>query len=87
MGSYSADSKVIRIHPALDQPSGCPGTSSSGSCSTRCSTTCTAHGAARTGGAASTPPEFIEPERKFYDIQRAQRWEDENLEFLLRRSP
>jgi hypothetical protein len=83
MGSYSADSKVIRIHPALDQPN-VPRyfvewivfhemlhhvyRARRGEDGRRC-----VH-----------PPEFMEHERRFHDFQRAQAWEDENLDLLLR---
>ena len=83
MGSYSADSKVIRIHPALDQ-SRVPRyfvewivfhemlhhiyKAKRGADGRRCVHT----------------PEFLEHERRFYAFSRAQRWEDENLDFLLR---
>ncbi|MFL5320485.1 MAG: hypothetical protein ACJ790_12565 [Myxococcaceae bacterium] len=83
MGSYSSDSKVIRIHPALDQPN-VPRyfvewivfhemlhhvhRVRRGEDGRRCVHT----------------PEFLEAERKFHDFARAQRWEDQNLEVLLR---
>ena len=83
MGSYSADSKVIRIHPALDQPE-VPRyfvewivfhemlhhvyRARRGDDGRRC-----VH-----------PPEFMEHERRFHDFTRAQAWEDENLDLLLR---
>ena len=83
MGSYSADSKVIRIHPALDQPN-VPRyfvewivfhemlhhvyRARRGDDGRRC-----VH-----------PPEFVEHERRFHDFARAQAWEDENLDLLLR---
>jgi hypothetical protein len=83
MGSYAADSKVIRIHPALDQPV-VPRyfvewivfhemlhhvyRARRGEDGRRC-----VH-----------PPEFIEHERRFHDYKRAQAWEDENLDLLLR---
>ncbi len=85
MGSYSADSRVIRIHPALDHE--------------RVPRYFVewivfhemlhhVHRARRgeDGRRCVHTPEFQEAERTFHDIQRAQRWEDENLEFLLRRS-
>ena len=83
MGSYSADSRVIRIHPALDQ-SKVPGyfvewivfhemlhhvyRARRGDDGRRC-----VH-----------PPEFVEHERRFHDFRRAQAWENENLDLLLR---
>jgi len=83
MGSYSADSRVIRIHPALDQPV-VPRyfvewivfhemlhhiyRAKRGDNGRRC-----VH-----------PPEFLDHERRFHDFKRAQAWEDENLDLLLR---
>jgi hypothetical protein len=83
MGSYSADSKVIRIHPALDQPR-VPRyfvewivfhemlhhvhKAKRGADGRRCVHT----------------PEFLEHERRFYAFDRAQRWELANLDLLLR---
>ena len=83
MGSYSADSRVIRIHPALDQPK-VPRyfvewivfhemlhhvyRARRGDDGRRC-----VH-----------PPEFMEHERRFHDFHRAQAWENENLDVLLR---
>jgi hypothetical protein len=83
MGSYSADSRVIRIHPALDQPK-VPRyfvewivfhemlhhvyRARRGDDGRRC-----VH-----------PPEFVEHERRFHDFHRAQAWENENLDLLLR---
>ena len=83
MGSYSAETKVIRIHPALDQRQ-VPRffvewivfhemlhhvhRARRGEDGRRCVHT----------------PEFLAQERTFHDFRRAQRWEDENLDFLLR---
>lgn len=83
MGSYSGDTQVIRIHPALDQPK-VPRyfvewivfhemlhhvhRARRGEDGRRCVHT----------------PEFLAAERRFHDFQRAQRWEDQNLDFLLR---
>ena len=83
MGSYSADSRVIRIHPARDQPK-VPRyfvewivfhemlhhvyRARRGDDGRRC-----VH-----------PPAFMQHERRFHDFQRAQAWEDENLDVLLR---
>jgi AraC-like DNA-binding protein len=83
MGSYAADSKVIRIHPALDQP-----------VVPRYFVEWIVfhemlHHVYRTrrgedGRRCVHPPEFIEHERRFHDFKRAQAWEDENLDLLLR---
>lgn len=85
MGSYSSDSKVIRIHPVLDHP--------------RVPRFFVewivfhemlhhVHRARRdeSGRRCVHTPEFMAAERRFHDIHRAQRWEDQNLEFLLRRT-
>ncbi len=83
MGSYSADSKVIRIHPALDQ---------------RAVPAYFVewivfhemlhhvHRARRLEGGRRCvhTPEFLAHERKFHAFRRAQRWENENLDLLLR---
>lgn len=83
MGSYSSDSKVIRIHPALDQA--------------RVPRYFVewivfhemlhhVHRARRgpDGRRCVHTPEFLEHERRFYAFERAQRWENENLDLLLR---
>jgi hypothetical protein len=83
MGSYSADSRVIRIHPALDQP-----------VVPRYFVEWIVfhemlHHVYRTrrgenGRRCIHPPEFLEHERRFHDFSRAQNWETENLDLLLR---
>lgn len=83
MGSYSADSKVIRIHPALDQP--------------RVPRYFVEwivfhemlhhiYKAKRRpdGRRCVHTPEFLAHERRFYAFERAQRWEEQNLDLLLR---
>lgn len=82
MGSYSADSRVIRIHPALDQP-----------VVPRYFVEWIVfhemlHHVYRTrrgedGRRCIHPPEFLEHERRFHDFARAQAWEVENLDLLL----
>jgi hypothetical protein len=83
MGSYSADSKVIRIHPALDQ-SRVP---------RYFVEWIVFHEMlhhvyrARRGGDGRRcvhPPEFMAHERRFHDFKRAQAWEGQNLDYLLR---
>ncbi|MGQ0505478.1 MAG: hypothetical protein ACT4TC_09175 [Myxococcaceae bacterium] len=82
MGSYHSDSRVIRIHPALDHPK-VPRyvvewivfhemlhhiyRARRGEDGRRC-----VH-----------PPEFMAHERRFHDYERAARWEDRNLDMLL----
>jgi len=83
MGSYSADSRVIRIHPALDQP-----------VVPRYFVEWIVfhemlHHVYRTrrgedGRRCIHPPEFLEHERRFHDYARAQAWELDNLDLLLR---
>src|SRR5215813_10668747 len=83
MGSYSTEARVIRIHPALDQPR-VPRyfvewivfhemlhdlyRARRGDDGRRC-----VH-----------PPEFVDHERRFHDFHKAQAWENENLDVLLR---
>src|SRR5512140_1378706 len=78
MGSYSADARIIRIHPALDHE--------------RVPRYFVEwivfhemlhhlHRARRQGGRRCVhTPEFLRAERRFHDIRRAQKWEDENLD-------
>ena len=83
MGSYSAESRVIRIHPALDQGK-----------VPRYFVEWIVfhemlHHVYRTrrgedGRRCIHPPEFLEHERRFHDYSRAQAWEFENLDLLLR---
>ncbi len=83
MGSYSADSRVIRIHPALDQPM-----------VPRYFVEWIVfhemlHHVYRTrrgedGRRCIHPPEFLAHEKRFHDYGRAQAWETENLDLLLR---
>lgn len=82
MGSYSADSRVIRIHPALDQP-----------VVPRYFVESIVfhemlHHVYRTrrgedGRRCIHPPEFMQHERRFHDHARARAWELENLDLLL----
>ncbi len=83
MGSYSADSRVIRIHPALDRPD-----------VPRYFVEWIVfhemlhhvHRARRLkdGRRCVHTPEFLEHERKFRDYRKAQAWEERNLDLLLR---
>lgn len=86
MGSYSADSKVIRIHPALDHE--------------RVPRYFVEwivfhemlHHVYRArrledGRRCVHTPEFVARERTFHHFKRAQRWERQNLDFLLRSRP
>jgi hypothetical protein len=83
MGSYSSDSKVIRIHPALDQSSVPPYFVEWIVFHEML------HEVYRTrrmenGRRCVHPPEFLAHERRFHDFKRAQAWEIANLDFLLR---
>jgi hypothetical protein len=83
MGSYSADSKIIRIHPALDQ-SHVP--SYFVEWIVFHEMLHHIHRARRdaNGRRCVHTPEFLEHEQKFHSIKRAQAWENDNLESLLR---
>jgi hypothetical protein len=86
MGSYSAESRVIRIHPALDQP--------------RVPRYFVEwivfhemlHDLYRARPASESrrclhPPELLEHERRFHAFHRAQAWEQSNLDLLLAARP
>jgi hypothetical protein len=83
MGSYSADSKVIRIHPALDQRK-VPRYFVEWIVFHEMLHHVYRVRRGEDGRRCVHPPEFNEHERRFHDFKRAQRWEDENLDFLLR---
>lgn len=82
MGSYSPEARVIRIHPALDQP--------------RVPRYFVEwivfhemlhhqmRARVRNGRRQVHTPEFAHKERRFPHFARARRWEDENLDLLLR---
>jgi hypothetical protein len=81
MGSYSAEARVIRIHPALDQAE-----------VPRYFVEWIVfhemlhdiYRIRRRGGRRCVhTPEFLEHERRFHAFRRAQRWENENLDLLL----
>lgn len=85
LGSYSADARLIRIHPALDQPD-----------VPRFFVAWIVfhemlhhkHGVSRRGGRRCVhTPGFYEDERRFPDYERARAWERENLDRLLAWSP
>jgi len=82
MGSYSTEARVIRIHPALDQPR----------VPRYFVEWIVFHEMlhdlyrARSGGPGRRsihPPELVEHERRFHAFHRAQAWEEANLELLL----
>jgi hypothetical protein len=83
MGSYSADSKVIRIHPALDQ-SRVPRFFVEWIVFHEMLHHVHRTRRAEDGRRCIHTPEFVEAERGFYLFDRAQRWENENLDLLLR---
>nr|WP_225412112.1 hypothetical protein [Stigmatella hybrida] len=83
MGSYSADSKVIRIHPALDQPV-VPRYFVEWIVFHEMLHNVYRARRGEDGRRCVHPPEFMEHERRFHDFKRAQAWELENLDLLLR---
>jgi hypothetical protein len=83
MGSYSADSKVIRIHPALDQRK-VPRYFVEWIVFHEMLHHIYRARRSESGRRCVHTPEFLEHERRFHAFKRAQRWEDENLDFLLR---
>jgi hypothetical protein len=82
MGSYSADSQVIRIHPALDQPS-VPSYFVEWIVFHEMLHHIYKARRREDGKRCLHPPEFMEHERRFHDYKRAHAWERENLELLL----
>ena len=82
MGSYSADSRVIRIHPALDQP-GVPRYFVEWIVFHEMLHHLYRARAASDGRRCVHPPEFVEHERRFHAFHRAQAWEASNLDLLL----
>lgn len=83
MGSYSADSQVIRIHPALDHPE-VPRYFVEWIVFHEMLHHIYKARRREDGKRCLHPPEFMEHERTFHDYRRAQAWESENLELLLR---
>lgn len=83
MGSYSADSRVIRIHPALDQPK-VPRYFVEWIVFHEMLHHVYRARAGDDGRRCVHPPEFVQHERRFHDFRRAQAWENENLDLLLR---
>ena len=83
MGSYSADSKVIRIHPALDQPV-VPRYFVEWIVFHEMLHHVYRVRRGENGRRCVHPPEFMAHEKRFHDYRRAQAWEDENLDLLLR---
>lgn len=83
MGSYSADSRVIRIHPALDQPK-VPRYFVEWIVFHEMLHHVYRARAGDDGRRCVHPPEFMQHERRFHDFRRAQAWENENLDLLLR---
>jgi hypothetical protein len=83
MGSYASESRVIRIHPALDQHN-VPEYFVEWIVFHEMLHH--VHRARRdaNGRRCVHTPEFNAHERRFHAIKRAQAWEDENLEMLLR---
>jgi hypothetical protein len=83
MGSYSADSRVIRIHPALDQPV-VPKYFVEWIVFHEMLHHIYRARRGENGRRCVHPPAFMEHERRFHDYGRALAWEQENLDLLLR---
>ncbi|MCI0572457.1 MAG: hypothetical protein L0Y66_17010 [Myxococcaceae bacterium] len=82
MGSYSADSQVIRIHPALDHPT-VPRYFVEWIVFHEMLHHVYKARRREDGKRCLHPPEFMEHERRFHDYTRAHAWEQQNLERLL----
>ena len=82
MGSYSADSQVIRIHPALDHVA-VPRYFVEWIVFHEMLHHIYKVRRGEDGRRCVHPPEFLEHERRFHDYRRAQAWEQENLDLLL----
>lgn len=83
MGSYSADSRVIRIHPALDQPL-VPRYFVEWIVFHEMLHHVYRARRGENGRRCVHPPEFLVHERRFHDYERALAWEQDNLDLLLR---
>jgi hypothetical protein len=83
MGSYSAESKVIRIHPALDHPR-VPRYFVEWIVFHEMLHHIYRARRREDGKRCVHTPEFVEHERRFHDFKRAQQWENDNLGLLLR---
>jgi hypothetical protein len=86
MGSYSAESRVIRIHPALDQAR-VPRYFVEWIVFHEMLHDLYRGRAGRVGRRCLHPPELLEHERRFHTFHRAQAWEQENLDLLLTARP
>lgn len=86
MGSYSADSKLIRIHPALDQ-SRVPRYFVEWIVFHEMLHHVYRVRRGEDGRRSVHPPEFMQHERRFHDFKRAQAWETANLDLLLTARP
>lgn len=82
MGSYSPDARVIRIHPALDQPV-VPRYFVEWIVFHEMLHDVYRIKRGEDGRRCVHPPEFMEHEKRFHDYRRALAWEEENLELLL----
>jgi hypothetical protein len=83
MGSYSADSRVIRIHPALDQPK-VPRYFVAWIVFHEMLHHIYRARRGQDGRRRVHTPEFLAHERRFHAFRRAQAWEDQHLDLLLR---
>ena len=82
MGSYSAESRVIRIHPALDHPR-VPRFFVEWIVFHEMLHDLYRARPGGTGRRCIHPPEMVEHERRFHAFHRAQAWEEANLDLLL----
>lgn len=82
MGSYSADSKVIRIHPVLDRPE-VPRYFVEWIVFHEMLHHVHPAKKLQDGRRSVHTPEFLAHERQFHAFTRASAWENDNLEFLL----
>ena len=82
MGSYSADARVIRIHPALDQRE-VPRYFVAWIVFHEMLHHVYKVRRGADGRRCVHPPEFLAHERRYRDFRRAQDWEQENLDLLL----
>lgn len=82
MGSYSAEARLIRIHPALDRPE-VPRYFVEWIVFHEMLHHVYRIRRDRSGRRCVHPPEFLAHERRFRHFDRARRWEQENLDLLL----
>jgi hypothetical protein len=84
LGSYSYESKLVRIHPSLDRPD-VPRYVVEAVVYHELAHAALPEPACRSGRRRLHPPEFRALERRFPDHERAERWIERHLGSLLRR--